>query len=198
MQKINPLWHNAATAGMIGLIGVVALLPSPWEVNYRQALIDAVRGSMGQVSAASDDNLTSAAGTVSTDGIPPKVQEIAQKTARDFGIPLGIILAIAKHETGHFRAMIGSGNAWGIKCVGNDHSCTKVTTQEHTGGTVGTYRLGFESCDDVDRCSRILGQTLENLNTGGQWENVNKALTDIGTRYATDPQWSQKVIRLMD
>jgi len=195
MQKINPAWHNTATAGMIVMIGIVALLPSPWEVNYRQALINAVRGSMGQVSTASDD---ANADTVSTDGIPPKVEAIARKTSQDFDIPLGLILAIAKHETGHFRSMIGTGNAWGIKCVGNDPSCTKVTTQEHTGGTVGTYRLEFESCDDVDRCSRILGQTLENLNSGRQWENVNKALTDIGSRYATDPQWSQKVIKLMD
>ena len=177
MMMIN----NLQTAGGIIGIALLAFAPLPWEVSY----LDWVKTAIATDSPA--------VATTTTEGIPPAVSAIATKTSQDFGIPLGVILAIAKHESGSFSALIGTGNAWGLKCVGNDPTCTTVKTQEHSGGTVGSYLLGFESCQDPDRCSRILGQTLTSLNTSRQWQDIPAALDAIGRRYATDPEWAAKV-----
>jgi len=122
-----------------------------------------------------------------------KLDAIATATASRYGIPKNLIVAIAKHETGNYRSIIGTANFWGLKCVGNHPSCIAVGTTEYVNGTKGNYRLKFESCESVSRCSQILGNTLRNLNDSGQWTDINLTLNSIGKRYATDPNWANKV-----
>lgn len=180
----NPL-HSLQTAGLIGAIAFLALAPSPWDVSY----LDWVKEQV-QVEA----NATTTA-TATDANTPAAVDAIATRTATRYGIPKDVIMAIARHETGNFKAVIGVGNSWGLKCVGSHSSCVTTKTQEVVGGKVGSYRLAFESCEDVERCSRILGQTLTNLNTSGQWQDIPLALRSIGRRYATDPAWAEKVMQ---
>lgn len=122
-----------------------------------------------------------------------KLDAIATATASRYGIPKNVIVAIAKHETGNYAKVIGEGNFWGLKCVGNHPSCVSVGTTEYVNGSKGSYRLKFESCESVSRCSQILGNTLRNLNESGQWDDIGTALDSVGKRYATDPKWSAKV-----
>lgn len=189
MAMINPIWHSLSTAGMIGAIALLALVPNPLEFDYRGIIKGAITPS-GNTTETTDSS-------AAADGAPPKVLEIATKTSQAFGIPLGVILAIAAHESGNYRAIIGA-NSWGLKCVNNHASCTTTKTTEYTNGVQGSYRLSFESCEDADRCSRLLGQTLTNLNTSGQWQDIPAALAAVGQKYATDPQWSTKVLALME
>jgi len=184
MTLNNPL-HNLQTAGLIGAIAFVALAPSPWEVSYVDWIQQQVRVEERRPDNAQPQNAAPSGNDA--------VDAIATKTAEKYGIPKPLIMAIAKHETGNFKAVIGNGNAWGLKCVGSHPSCTKTKTTEYSNGVKGSYRLAFESCTDADRCARILGQTLINLNTSGQWEDIDRALDSVGKRYATDPQWSRKV-----
>jgi len=180
----NPL-HNLQTAGLIGAVAFVALAPSPWEVSYLDLIQQQVTTEQNRPDNAQPRN-------AAPSGVPA-VDAIATKTAAQYNIPKTLIMAIARHETGNFAAVIGAGNAWGLKCVGSHSTCTTTRTTEYTNGTKGSYRLAFESCADADRCARILGQTLTNLNTSGQWQDIDRALDAIGARYATDPRWAAKV-----
>lgn len=122
------------------------------------------------------------------------LDKIVANTSEKYNIPSSIIYAIAKHETGNYKAVIGVANYWGLKCVGNDSSCVTVKTNEWVNGSEGSYRLKFENCSDIERCSKILGNTLNNLNTSKQWDNIPLAIQSIGQRYATDPQWAFKIM----
>jgi hypothetical protein len=188
MMLSNP-WHNFTTAVLLLGIGSIALAPNPFDVDY----LDLIRRQANLAERRKPvENLAASA-----EGVPPAVEAIADATAQQFNIPKALILAIAKHETGNFKAVIGGGNAWGLKCVGSHPTCTKTRTTEYTNGTKGSYRLAFESCSDVERCSMILGNTLTRLNTSGQWRDIPAALDAIGVQYATDPAWAAKVKRYL-
>lgn len=131
-----------------------------------------------------------------------RVAPIAQRLYEQRGIPVSMTIAVAIHETGNGKAVIGKDNHWGIKCLGSGSQCTKTKTQEYVGGQANSYNLAFETCEDIDRCTRILANTFDNLLVkGGGDKSLYKTNPDAAFRaihrggYATDPNWSNAVIR---
>lgn len=130
-----------------------------------------------------------------------RVYPLAKRLNEQRGIPISMTIALARHETGNGRSVIAQNNHWGIKCLGND--CVTVKTQEEVGGVKRFYNLKFESCNDVDRCLRILANTFDNLLIkGGGNKTLYRTNPDEAFRaihrggYATDSNWSNAVVRI--
>lgn len=182
------------TGEIIGLMGSTGRSTGPHlHLQLRDTSGQFVEPKRGHVLAVMTDVSKLDTPDKNDRSAPSKIDAIASATSTRYGIPKSLIIAIAKHETGNYKSVIGSANAWGLKCVGNHPSCVQTQTTEYNNGMKGSYRLSFESCESISRCSQILGNTLVNLNTSKQWSDVNLALDSIGKRYATDPRWSSKV-----
>lgn len=126
-------------------------------------------------------------------------------TASKRGIPAKLLLAIAIHETGHFRAVIGDGNYYGIKCLNSPKDpCSDVKT--HESYCDGLCNQSFQLGKNNDFMANVIGNTIINLAglEGKSSEeisliferNFDTTLDKIGQRYATDSGWSNKVRKI--
>ena len=130
-----------------------------------------------------------------------KQAEIAQKR----GIPESVTVAIAVHETGWFRAVIGEGNYFGVKCLGESKDpCLSVQTTESY--CKGLCAQDFQSGQNPDFMANVFANTLINLagleNQSPDeiykafTEDFNQTIRAVGRKYATDPNWANKVIQI--
>lgn len=140
--------------------------------------------------------------SVNGNAIPSNLQKQAA-IARKRGIPESVTIAIAAHETGWFRAVIGEGNYFGVKCISSDKDpCTSTLTTESY--CTGLCSQSFQVGKNPEFMAQVFSNTLINLGglEGKSPDEVYSAFTGdfantmntVGRRYATDGQWSSKVM----
>lgn len=69
----------------------------------------------------------------------------ARRIQKEYGIPLDLTIAIARHESGNGDYVIGKGNHFGLRCDSDD-----CITLEKNGRLIS-----YETCPDVSECFNI-------------------------------------------
>jgi len=106
----------------------------------------------------------------------------ANRIRRKYGIPVDLTLAIAIHETGYGKHVIGQNNHFGLKCRTKD--CVTLASR------TGTHQ--WENCSDPSPCFDIFAKSIRNL-SDGNFKNLKKIRRE---GYAVSPQWTRKVRRI--
>ena len=159
------------------------------------------RDQKSDISFLSGDNIPDEIKDVE---VPEQLKKQAQIAATR-GIPPSITIAIAYHETGGFKAIIGEGNYYGIKCVDSESDpCTSVKTRESY--CTGLCEQSFQVGKNNKFVANVFANTLINLaglegqpksKIEDEFQDVENILNRIGRRYATDPNWAKKVIAIL-
>ena len=117
--------------------------------------LDTLNIQVNQVNPENPVNLSS------DKEIPVNLKKQAE-IAQTRGIPASVTVAIAAHETGWFRAVIGDGNYFGVKCLGESKDpCLSVQTTESY--CKGLCAQDFQSGQNPDFMANAFANTLINL-----------------------------------
>jgi lysozyme len=132
-----------------------------------------------------------------------QVGGVARRLRPEVGLPPSLVTAMAINETGWGQSTLSrqAHNYFGIKAAGQDG--VLEPTQEVVNGRWITVWARFRAYRSLDESVRDLGQFLHaNPRYDAIWPlTVNPRLTAralLGAGYATDPDWADKLIRLID
>lgn len=106
----------------------------------------------------------------------------AHRIRQEYGVPVDLTLAIAIHETGYGKHVIGQNNHFGLKCRTKD--CVTLA------GRTGTHQ--WENCADPSPCFDMFAKSIQDL-SDGNFKNLKKIRRE---GYAVSPQWTRKVRRI--
>ncbi|MGF1590225.1 MAG: glucosaminidase domain-containing protein [Pleurocapsa sp.] len=103
----------------------------------------------------------------------------ARRIQKEYGIPLDLTLAIARHESGNGDYLIGQGNHFGLRCVSDDCITLKKNGQQ----------ISYENCSEVSKCFDIFAESVKEL-TGDDRVTLTKIYEN---GYASSPTWVEQV-----
>lgn len=184
-------------------------LPLPAAVRARLAPVAAPAPAVGGGAAAANG-----AGTASAWGSPVEfvraVLPVIEKVTQGTPISPLAVLAQAALETGWGKSVIGAGqgrssfNLFGVKADAQWRgAATVVSTLEFIGGVPQLQRAVFRTYDDVEHAVQDFVQKLQGsaryadaLSAAGEPKAYAREIGRAG--YATDPQYAQKLSRVLD
>lgn len=103
----------------------------------------------------------------------------ARRIQKEYGIPLDLTIAIARHESGNGEHIIGKGNHFGLRCASDD-----CITLEKNGQIIN-----YETCPQVSECFNIFAESVKELT-----KDDRVTLTTIYENgYASSPAWVDRV-----
>ena len=105
----------------------------------------------------------------------PEATRIQEK----YGIPIDLTIAIARHESGNGKYIIGKGNHFGLRCDSDDCIVLEKNGQ----------MINYETCPDTSECFDIFAESIKAL--GGKKPFTTQELYRNG--YATSPTWVERV-----
>ena len=182
-------------------------LPAAVRARLAPAAAPAPAGGGGAAAA-------NGAGTASAWGSPVEfvraVLPVIEKVTRGTPISPLAVLAQAALETGWGKSVIGAGqgrssfNLFGVKADAQWRgAATVVSTLEFIGGVPQLQRAVFRTYDDVEHAVQDFVQKLQGsaryadaLSAAGEPKAYAREIGRAG--YATDPQYAQKLSRVLD
>lgn len=127
----------------------------------------------------------------------------AQATCKIYNLPASVLIAQGAIESSWGSATIGDFNLFGRKAVDSDKSIT-VPTQECENGEWVTIDAAFKLYDSLDEACDDWCQLMEwgpYAQYGNQYANdhdVNAFVSGIAGIYATDPDYSTKIMQTIN
>lgn len=118
---------------------------------------------------------------------------IAARLESEYGIPAKFTKAVGNHETGNGNAVIGSDNWFGVKGSGET-----VTTTEYIDGQLVIMDDGFCSEGCPDSFARTVVNILKEQGKSPKGMSPEAIADAVGSVYATDPKWADKVKTLLN
>ena len=106
----------------------------------------------------------------------------AQRLQAEYGIPVDVTIAIAIHETGWGKYVIGQNNHFGLRCVSDD--CVTLSKRGR--------QVQYETCQQASECFDMFADSIVELSDGNP-ENL-RAIYRNG--YATSPRWVRSVRKI--
>ena len=184
-------------------------LPLPAAVRARLAPAAAPAPAVGGGAAAANGAGTASAWSSPVEfvrAVLPVIEKVTQGTPIS---PLAV-LAQAALETGWGKSVIGAGqgrssfNLFGVKADAQWRgAATVVSTLEFIGGVPQMQRAVFRTYDDVEHAVQDFVQKLQGsaryadaLSAAGEPKAYAREIGRAG--YATDPQYAQKLSRVLD
>ena len=141
-----------------------------------------VSSETDQADVSSETDQAEQAITRTADPYINRLLPEAKRIRKKYGIPLDLTLAIAAHETGYGKYVIGQNNHFGLKCRTKD--CVTLT------GRRGSKQ--WENCSDPAPCFDIFAKSIQDL-SDGEFKNLKKIRRQ---GYAVSPQWTRKVRKI--
>jgi flagellar protein FlgJ len=134
-----------------------------------------------------------------------KYLDAARKASAETGIPTGVLLAIAAHESGWGKSKLSQPphyNFGGVKRHGNLKG-VKMLTTEYVGGKPVKVYADFASYGSPEESFRDIARVLKKpIYKEAQAEleqnNVVGFIIKFAKHYATDPSYAQKIIAVMN
>lgn len=127
----------------------------------------------------------------------------AEAAEHQYGVPAAVTLAQAALESGWGQYAIGGYNIFGIKGQGPAGSVTK-TTQEWENGRYVTIQAKFARYENFNQAVLEHGKLFQNgyydkaMQGYARTKDPKQFARNLNGVYATDPQYAQKLISLMD
>ncbi len=131
-------------------------------------------------------------GGVSTKG-SEGLEAISQRLQSKYGIPAAFTIAVGLHESGNGSAAIGEDNWFGVKASSGSISTSTHGTTEWYGGTETAISDDFCSSGCADSFARTVTNILKEQGKIPKGMSPEAIADAVGSIYATDPQWAEKV-----
>lgn len=127
----------------------------------------------------------------------------AEAAERQYGVPAAVTLAQAALESGWGKHAIGGYNIFGIKGTGPAGTVSK-STQEWENGRYITIQANFAKYENFNQAVMEHGKVFQKhyydkaMQVYAQNKDPKQFAQNITGVYATDPNYGQKIISLMD
>lgn len=125
----------------------------------------------------------------------------AQRICRQYGLPASVCIAQGALESGWGEAVIGKYNLFGRKWSGSGRFI-EVSTQEYHQGVYETIVAKFQHYDSLeeavtDWCLLLTEDGVYSPCQSGTTDLI-KFIETLGTVYATDPHYTDKIISIIN
>ena len=164
------------------VVTAIAIAVSPIAVAQEQSPKKTNAAQQGNASQQQPPKKTNAAQqdakTTDSEYVNNLLPE-ARRIQKIYGIPIDLTIAIARHESGNGKYIIGQGNHFGLRCDSDD-----CITLEKNG-----QMINYETCPDTSECFDIFAESIKAL--GGKKPFTTQELYQNG--YATSPTWVERV-----